>query len=189
VSCTACTEQFLVDAYEQLQDMCRMYVGESLGDDLFHDTCIWLLEDTTGKYEEMCERGELWYYIARVLKINAFSKTTRFYYKYKKHKEIEDNTIDFHVQFLVYSQETEDTMTRTTKNKVAAINKVLADIPWFEREIFKVYYLHEHTLQTLSDATGINKNTIHKAIRRAKRKIQKHNEAQATNNKEEKSTE
>lgn len=165
-----------------------MYVGDSLGDDLFHDTCVWLLEDNTNKYEEMCERGELWYYVARVLKINAFSKTTRFYYKYKKHKEREDNTLDFHVQFLVYSQETEEAMTKQQRKTIASIQTVLGDVPWFERELFKIYYLHEHTLQTLSDATGINRNTIHKALRRAKRKIQKHNQAQAHANKKDKGT-
>ena len=66
-------------------------------------TCVTILEDNGDKYESICER-ELWYYLVRVAKINAFSKTTRFYYKYKKHKERESNDLDFHV--LITAQDT-----------------------------------------------------------------------------------
>ena len=85
--CITCTQRWFSDNYDRLQDMCCMYVGEELGQDLMHDLCVTILEDNGDKYESICERGELWYYLVRVAKINAFSKTTRFYYKYKKHKE------------------------------------------------------------------------------------------------------
>jgi len=155
-----------------------MYVGEELGQDLMHDLCVTILEDNGEKYEDICNRGELWYYLIRVAKINAFSKTTRFYYKYKKHKERETNDLDFHV--LLIPNKTNDQRTDTwTSQHMPNVDAVLGTLPFFEREIFRVYYLHEHTLNTLSHATGINRNTIHKALRRARRKIDKYNQAQS----------
>ena len=176
--CITCTQRWFSDNYARLQDMCCMYVGEDLGQDLMHDLCITILEDNGDKYDGICQRGELWYYLVRVAKINAFSKTTRFYYKYKKHKEKESNDLDFHV--LVTAGKTQDESTDAwTSNKMQNVDVVLSSLPFFEREIFRVYYLHEHTLNTLSHATGINRNTIHKALRRAKRKIQKQTKEQA----------
>ena len=156
-----------------------MYVGEELGQDLMHDLCVTILEDNGDKYEDICNRGELWYYLVRVAKINAFSKTTRFYYKYKKHKERETNDLDFHVLFV--TNRTNDERTDAwTKEHMRNVDAVLSTLPFFEREIFRVYYLHEHTLNTLAHATGINRNTIHKALRRARRKIDKYNQAEST---------
>ncbi|QDP66709.1 MAG: hypothetical protein Unbinned1446contig1005_30 [Prokaryotic dsDNA virus sp.] len=151
-----------------------MYVGTDLGDDLMQDLCIMVLGDKPDKFDAICERGELWYYLVRTIKIAAFSKTTPFYRKYKKHKEhidrnwvgIEDRLPDVHETYDIKTDE-------WTQQKLGTIQEVLKDIPWFEAELFKIYYLHEHTLQTLSDATGINKNTINKGISRAKRKIRK----------------
>lgn len=176
--CITCTQKFLSKHYDRLQDMCCMYVGEELGQDLMHDLCVTILEDNGAKYEDICERGELWYYLIRVAKINAFSKTTRFYYKYKKHKERETNDLDFHV--LLIANKTNDQRTdEWTSQHMLNVDAVLSTLPFFEREIFRVYYLHEHTLNTLSHATGINRNTIHKALRRARRKIDKYNQAQS----------
>lgn len=181
--CITCTQRWFSDNYDRLQDMCCMYVGEELGQDLMHDLCVTILEDNGDKYESICERGELWYYLVRVAKINAFSKTTRFYYKYKKHKERESNDLDFHV--LITAGKTQDATTDTwTKERMQHVDLVLSTLPFFEREIFRVYYLHGHTLNTLSHATGINRNTIHKALRRAKRKIDKQTKAQAGNKEE-----
>jgi len=176
--CITCTQKFLSKHYDRLQDMCCMYVGEELGQDLMHDLCVTILEDNGEKYEDICNRGELWYYLIRVAKINAFSKTTRFYYKYKKHKERETNDLDFHV--LLIPNKTNDQRTDAwTSQHMPNVDAVLGTLPFFEREIFRVYYLHEHTLNTLSHATGINRNTIHKALRRARRKIDKYNQAQS----------
>ena len=80
------------DNYDYLSRICSGYVGEELGDDLMHDLCVNVLENNKDKFSELCERGELMYYLLGVIRINAFSKTTRFYYKYKKHKEHETIT-------------------------------------------------------------------------------------------------
>ncbi|MAN62519.1 MAG: hypothetical protein CMI60_11310 [Parvibaculum sp.] len=170
-----CTQRFFQKEYDRLQDICRMYVGTELGDDLMQDLCIMVLGDKPDKFDDICQRGELWYYLVRTIKINAFSKTTPFYTKYKKHHDYIDKNWYGIEHKLPDTHETYDDNTdQWTQERLGTIQLVLKDIPWFEAELFKIYYLHEHTLQSLSDATGINKNTINKGISRAKRKVRRH---------------
>ena len=87
----SCLSKFFEKNYEELLSVATRYVGD-LGGDLLNDLCVLYLEDQEDKMEAMCERGELMPYICRTLAICGFSKTTRFYYKYKKHQEkIADN--------------------------------------------------------------------------------------------------
>ena len=54
-------------------------------DDLLQETYIILLEYDENKIQEMYENGELKYFISKLLTNQINSKTSRFYYKYKKY--------------------------------------------------------------------------------------------------------
>ena len=47
----------------------------------------------------------------------------------------------------------------------------LEELPWFEAELLYIYYIGNHTLQSISDDTGISKSTISKAIRNARQAL------------------
>lgn len=164
-----CVQAFISKHYDYLSRLCVGYVGEELGDDLMHDICVTILEDNGEKYVNLCERQELMYYLIRVIKINAFSKTTRFYYKYKKHHEKETPTIEFDI-FTATGDEPTDVWTFQRMNEA---NQLLQGLSWFDCEVFKIYYLHGHSLKSLSDATGIPKTTINQSLGRARKHIQK----------------
>ena len=179
---TTCVQKFLSENYDYLSRICCGYVGDELGDDLMHDLCVNVLENNKDKFNQLCERGELMYYLLGVIRINAFSKTTRFYYKYKKHKEHEATLSTQNIAQPVPNEVAQEYI----KKRMTEANELLKGLTWFDAEVFKIYYLHSHSLNTLSDATGISKTTINQALHRARRHIRtKKENAQAIHEREE----
>lgn len=170
-----CVQQFISENYDYLSRICVGMIGPELGDDLMHDLCVTILEDNGDKYKDLCAREELMYYLLGVIRINAYSKNTRFYYKYLKHKEHETAaTINWAD---IRDKPSDNANEEGLRHRLAEAKELMRGIPWFEAEVFKIYYLHNHSLQTLSDATGISKTTINQALHRARFKIKKNKQA------------
>ena len=81
-----CISNFIDKNYDYLLNVSNRYVGIDYGGDLLNDLTLVYLEDEE-KYTQICERNELMSYICRSMAICGFSKSSRFYYKYKKHTE------------------------------------------------------------------------------------------------------
>lgn len=62
--------------------------------DLEQDIYMELLEKPENVIESIYLRGQINYYLTRIVTNNIKSKTSRFYYKYKKNKKIETNMDD-----------------------------------------------------------------------------------------------
>ena len=77
-----CVSLFIENNYNYLLNLSNRAVGIDFGGDLLNDLTLAYLEDDE-KYEPLCIRGELMKYICRSIAICGFSKSTRFYYKYK----------------------------------------------------------------------------------------------------------
>jgi len=161
----SCVSLFIEENYDYLLNMSNVYVGREYGGDLLNDLSLAYLEDE--KFEEMCERGELMKYISRTMAICGFSANSPFYTKYKK---LNDKIVRrYPLEILRQTQDDYSLKTtEETEEKVQAVIEVLKEIRWFDAEVFKSYYLHGHSLRTLSDATGIKKSTLYQAIKTAK---------------------
>ena len=102
------------------------------------------------------------------------SKTSRYYYKYNKYYE-------YHTTTTIESM-TADNTEYTIKDKQEVeerlewIEDKLKDCYWFDSEVFKVYYLEEHSLNSMAKATKINRNTLFKAINNVKKYLIKEKE-------------
>lgn len=70
------------------------YPSDPDKEDLIQDICMILLNISEDEITRMHESDELRYYIARVVTNNIKSKTSPYYYKYKKHHKHEINLID-----------------------------------------------------------------------------------------------
>lgn len=173
-----CVQKFIAEHYDYLSKMCVGMVGAELGEDLWHDLCVLIVEDKDGKYADLCARDEIMYYVLGVIRINAYSKNTRFYYKYLKHKE-HHTAADIRWQD-IKQQEIDNTSEEHVERKLLEAKELLKEVPWFEAEVFKIYYLHSHSLQSLSDATGISRTTINQALHRARHKLRSAKKASAT---------
>lgn len=167
----SCVSNFIETNYQYLLDMSNRYVGENYGGDLLNDLTLTYLENIE-KYESICKRGELMSYTSRSMAICGFSSNSRFYYKYKKHTEKLARRYPVHI---LASTEDDYSITnqKDVDEQITEAFIVLKEIRWFDAEVFKSYYLHSHSLKSLSDATGINKNTLYQSIQKAKNYLKK----------------
>jgi len=165
---------WIEENYAYLVRLAKKRVGSSLGCDLIGDLCVVYLEKPD-KYIALIERNEMMRYVCRTINICGFSKKSRFYYKYKKHDEqmahdyplvlLKDNTTEI-----------DEINHQEIENQIEEVFCILQEIRWFDAEVFKAYHLHSHSLSTLSDATGISKNTIYKAIKTAQAHLEENTE-------------
>tara|TARA_R110000744_G_scaffold205030_9_gene323800 strand:- start:3841 stop:4374 length:534 start_codon:yes stop_codon:yes gene_type:complete len=163
----SCVNQFLELRHLELKNLCEIKVTQ--GEDLFQDICLWVL--TTEKAKELCVKEQLLFYILRVVAISAFSKNSPYYYKYRKHKE---NTFQFQSFHTAISEAPPEDYQKEMK----WIDKNLQGLHWFDAKLFEVYYWEGHSLNTLSNETGISRSTINKSICKTKAHLKK--EAQRT---------
>ena len=110
-------------------------------------------------------------YGAVVIKRSLNSKYSRYYYKYKKYyTKLDDNcnisyeTIDGEIipsRYLYNLPEKEQVFQW---NKLEQIDQVLDDMYWYDRELFKLYYYEDNTLDSLAKKTGIGRNSLFNTI-------------------------
>ena len=156
---------WIEENYAYLIRVANRYVGRGLAADLIGDLCVVYLENPD-KYIGMIDRNEMMRYVCRTIHICSFSKKSRFYYKYKKHDE--QMAHDYPLVLLKdNATETDQINHQEIENQIDEVFCILQEIRWVDAEVYKAYHLHSHSLSTLSDATGISKNTIYKAIKTA----------------------
>lgn len=171
----SCIQSFLEENYDFLTRVSKTYVGKENGSDLLNDICVKLLEEGE-VLDKLCERGEMMKYVCRILSISSFSRRSPYY---KKYKLFTDKSQDIDIERMVH--EVENEYLRPTEieieKKLERATGLLKNIEWFDREVFKAYYLHSHSLSTLENATGIPRKTLYKSIRKAQAEIKSQIEA------------
>ena len=141
--------------------------GRKGKDDLLSFVIEELYKCDQERINEIIKKNQLTFYIARVMLNQYHSKTSRYYYKYNKYYEyhttttIESITADNTEYTIKDKQEVEE--------RLEWIEDKLKDCYWFDSEVFKVYYLEEHSLNSMAKATKINRNTLFKAINNVKK--------------------
>ena len=142
--------------------------GEKSKDDLLSFVIEELYKCDQDRIAEIIEKKKMIFYIVRVMVNQYHSKTSRYYYKYNKYYE-------YHTTTTIESL-TADSVDYTIKDKELVeerlewIEEKLKDCYWFDAQVFSIYYLDpaNHSLNTMAKATGINRNTLFKAINNVK---------------------
>ena len=141
--------------------------GKNGKDDLLSFVIEELYKCDQERIDEIIEKNQLTFYIARVMLNQYHSKTSRYYYKYNKYYE-------YHTTTTIESISA-DNVDYTIKDKELVeerldwIEDKLKDLYWFDAQVFKVYYLENHSLNSMAKATKINRNTLFKAISNVKK--------------------
>ncbi len=141
--------------------------GSNGKDDLLSFVIEELYKCDQERIDEIIEKNQLTFYIARVMLNQYHSKTSRYYYKYNKYYEyhttttIESISAD-NVDYTIKEKE-------LVEERLDWIEEKLKDVYWFDAQVFKVYYLEEHSLNSMAKATKINRNTLFKAISNVKK--------------------
>ena len=159
-----CFENFINDHYDELLQHSNRYVGKKYGADVLHDM-LYAFLTKQDKLDALCERGEMMAYICRAIYIASYSNESFYNRKYKIYDKLRGEYTDNH-------SEPEETATFSRhEEQLKTVFAILQDIHWFDREVFKAYYLHNHTLDTFTNATGIPRQTLYRSIRKAKKQI------------------
>tara|TARA_R110001592_G_scaffold257342_1_gene520906 strand:+ start:191 stop:733 length:543 start_codon:yes stop_codon:yes gene_type:complete len=114
-------------------------------------------------------------YGAIILKRSLTSKTSRFYYKYKKYYT--------HIQDFYKTNITQED-TRSIYNmpevmeeykwtKLEEIDCILDQQTWYDKKVFELYYYEKNTLDSLAAKTGISRGSLFETIKKV-RQILKH---------------
>tara|TARA_R100001163_G_C5060534_1_gene197349 strand:+ start:1191 stop:1715 length:525 start_codon:yes stop_codon:yes gene_type:complete len=145
-------------------------------DDLAHEVILAMLEADREKMNSIAESGGLRYWTVRLCLNNYRSSTSRYHYKYRKPSERHRKAAE-HIKFVAH-----DSQEYKYEHEVLLdfVDDCLRQLPWFEANAFAIYFMEEHSLSTLSVATGINRNTLYKAIRQTSDYIRHEHKKQRT---------
>lgn len=154
---------WIEDNYEVIRDIARVIVKgrQPDSDDLAHEVVLAMLEADRDKMDAIAESGGMRYWTVRLCLNNYRSSTSRYHYKYRKPEERHRKAAE-HIAFVAHdSQE----YKYRQEDLLAFVDECLQSLPWFEANVFAIYFMEKHSLSTLAEATKINRNTLYKAIR------------------------
>lgn len=174
---------------EALQKMNPPELRKDLKQELFVVICKMDAE----KLFELQSRNELRYYTVRIMLNLIRSKTSTFYYQFRKHLEIiissnfqltrdsekyENNEYTLSKNlFKVWScdrQPDEDLTKEYEDNHIDLINTIKGkqeSLSWYEQDLFNLYIEKNKNASVLSRETGIPKRSIYHTIKGIKKKL------------------
>ena len=157
-------DKYLIDNYHKLKDMAYNITNGKGNDDLFSFVIEELYKCDQEKINQIIKKNQMTFYIARVMVNQYFSKTSRYFKKYKKYYQL--NVCEINDEITENHIETNEAQIK--EDRLNWIEEQLKQFRWFDAEIFKIYFKENHSLNSLSKATKINRNTLHHSINKIK---------------------
>tara|TARA_R100000781_G_C4054230_1_gene118747 strand:- start:275 stop:778 length:504 start_codon:yes stop_codon:yes gene_type:complete len=158
---------YLTENYNKLKDM-AFNIAKERSEDLLSFVIEELYKCDQKRINEIIEKKQMTFYIARVMVNQFYSKTSRYYKKYKQYYEYHTAVINDSITKSVPNNADEKIIM---EERLEWIEKELKKLHWFDSEIFKLYYKNSHSLNSLSRATKINRNTIYHSINKVKKHL------------------
>jgi hypothetical protein len=157
-----------IAAGREYKDLCKNIAkGHELYEDLFQELIIILCEYDSVKLEELYAKGQIKWFIVKIIK-NQFQSTTSPFYK--KYRAFADRSSDQEVH--APTEEPEDNevlnLVQCETEKISFTDKN----DWYDTRMFQLY-LQEGSLRKLSAKTGISRTAISYAIDNFKKNIYK----------------
>jgi len=158
---------YLTENYNKLKDM-AFNIAKNKSEDLLSFVIEELYKCDQKRINEIIEKKQMTFYIARVMVNQFYSKTSRYYKKYKQYYEYHTAVINDSITKSVPNDPDEKIIM---EERLEWIEKELKKLHWFDSEIFKLYFKNSHSLNSLSRATKINRNTIYHSINKVKKHL------------------
>ena len=136
-------------------------------DDLFSFVVEELYKCDQERIDKIIKKNQMTFYVVRVMINQYHSKTSRYYYKYKKYYEYHTTTTieclsADNTQYTIKDKE-------LVEERLEWIEETLKNLYCFDAEVFKIYYREGFSLNKMQKETKINRNTLHKAITNVKK--------------------
>ena len=140
--------------------------GGKYNEDLLSFVIEELYKCDQNKINKIIKKNQMTFYVVRVMLNQYHSKTSRYYYKYRKFYE-------YHVTGIIEAITPDNVEVniedkKIVEEKLAWIEEKLKDLYWFDAEVFRIYYREGYSLNEMQKETKINRNTLHKAISNVK---------------------
>ena len=158
--------------YDKLYSIAKNICKTDFAEDLLHEALFVCLKYPEEKMEHIIKDGKLFFFVARIMANMYHSKTSQYYYRiarfYDKH-----NLYDCQkMSEIIFTNDV------VQQEKIDMIEKLLDELYWYDRELFKLYYFGEldgrrYTLQTLADKTNISRRSIFTTIKNVKEFLKK----------------
>ena len=158
----------IAELYEskELAEALRKMHPQELADDLKQEIFIALCGMPEDKLIEIHEKKQLKFYAVRIMLNMAHSKTSQFYYKYRKN---EANTIKLRNNSPAESPIDEVRHMEIVSN----ILDELECLHWYEKDLFKLYMQSGRNASKVSRNTSIPKRSIYQTVKNVRDKIKK----------------
>ena len=158
---------YLTDNYNKLKDIAYNITSGNDDEDLLSFVIEELYKCDSKRINEIIKKKQMTFYVVRVMLNQYQSKTSRYHYKYRKYYEYHTTTTIESIS----PDNTEYTIKdkEEVEERLEWIEDKLKDVYWFDAEVFKVYYLEGHSLNSMAKATKINRNTLFKSINNVKK--------------------
>ena len=158
--------KYLHENYNKLKDMAFNIAGKKNKDDLLSFVIEELYKCDQKRITEIIEKKQMTFYVVRVMLNQYHSKTSRYYYKYNKYYEYHTTTTIESITADNTEYEIKD--KELIEERLEWVEDKLKDCYWFDSQVFKIYYMENHSLNSFAKATGINRNTLFKSINNVK---------------------
>ena len=154
-------DQFVKENYKELQIAAQKITG---GDSLWEELLHYCLEEFLFKpnVNEIVESGGGRFYCVRIMLNQYRSSTSPFYTKYRT--PTEEITFEYGEEPEVYQDHT-DNLTR--------IQDALDKLNWYDKRLFEIFVTENHTISSLSRATGIPRTSVNLTINRVRTYLKK----------------
>jgi hypothetical protein len=158
--------KYFEDNYNKLKDM-AYNITSGKDEDLLSFVIEELYKCDQKRINEIIKKKQMTFYVARVMLNQYHSKTSRYYYKYRKYYELHISGI---IESICPEFVTKDIDNKKDiELKLNWVNNKLKNLHWFDVEVFKIYYRENHSLNTMAEVTKINRNTLYKSINHVKK--------------------
>ena len=151
---------FFEENWIALQDAAQKISNQ---DDQWEDLLHLCLEDFLAKenVNEIIGSGGGRFYLIRMM-LNQYRSSTSWFHKTYR-QPVEENNPNFEEEYEdPYEQE------EPQPDYEQQIQELLAQLPWYDRNLFEIYALENHSMSSLARATGISRTSISLTIKRVK---------------------
>jgi DNA-directed RNA polymerase specialized sigma24 family protein len=156
----------LIASTDEYKSLCRVICkGSSIYKDLYQELFIILLMQPEAKIEEMYLKGQLKWFVVRILKNQFESKTSPFYKKYGKYRDSVSELI-FEVR-----DETEEQDDSVKDEIIKELNTCKDQNDYYEKTLFKEYVVCGENFNELSRLTKIDYRSVRYTVNNLKLKI------------------
>ena len=163
-------DRYITENYGDLQKMAKTITKGKHPDfeELLHESLLSVYEAARQKMEGLISKKQLKYWIARIMLNQYNSSSSRFHYRYRKH----DIRVKDGARYIrQWHEEGDMSHLERRERHLDLLEGSLHQKPFFERYITLLYYREKHSLKSLSEATGISRTTIYKAIKKTRDEI------------------